>query len=128
MRQKKYPVLEWVVLLGLSVGAVAASEVIGLSQVWEDGVVYTIVLFAVILTTLSPAWRLKSFWESLALIFTGHTLVLLVVLHELSPRRHGIPMLLLIPIGTIESVFIAAILWKRMKASRSSAASGHMPD
>ena len=27
MRQKKYPVLEWVVLLGLSVGAVAGSEV-----------------------------------------------------------------------------------------------------
>jgi len=43
MRQKKYPILEWVILLGLSAGAVAASEVIGLNQLWEDGVVYTVV-------------------------------------------------------------------------------------
>jgi hypothetical protein len=60
-------------LLRLSAGAIATSELIGLNQVWEDGVVYTVVVFAAILTTLRPGWELKSFWKSLALIFTGHT-------------------------------------------------------
>ena len=118
--QKKSAILEWVIFAGLSACAVAASEVIGLKQLWEDGLVYTVVLFAAIVTSLRPAWGRKSFWTSLALIFTGHTIVLLVVLQALPPRRFGIPKLLLVPLGSIESVFIAGILWKRMKASRTS--------
>ena len=118
--QKKFAILEWVIFLGLSACAVAASEVIGLKQLWEDGVVYTVVLFAAIVTSLRPAWGRKSFWTSLALIFTGHTIVLVVVLQALPPRRFGIPKLLLIPLGAIEGVFILGILWKRMKALRTS--------
>src|SRR6266849_10754729 len=109
--QKKFAILEWAIMLGLTACAVAASEVIGLKQLWKDGVVYTVVLFAAIVTALRPAWGRKSFWESLALIFTGHTIVLLVVLQALSPRRFGIPKLLLIPLGAIEGVFIAGFLW-----------------
>jgi len=118
--QKKSTILEWVVLLGLTASAIAASEVIGLNQLWKDGVVFTVVVFAVVITGLRPAWGRKSFWSSLVLIFAGHTIVLLVVLQALPPRRFGIPKLLLVPIGGIESVFIAGILWKRMKASRTS--------
>ena len=118
--QKKSTILELVVFWGLSICAVVASEVIGLKQMWEDGVVYTVVLFAAIGTALRPAWGRKSFWTSLALIFAGHTIALLVVLQALPPRRFGIPKLLLIPVGTIEGVFITGILWKRMKALRTS--------
>jgi hypothetical protein len=118
--QKKSTILEWVIFLGLSICAVAASEVIGLKQLWEDGVVYTVVLFAAIGTALRPAWGRKSFWTSLALIFAGHTIVLLVVLQVLPPRRFGIPKLLLIPAFAIEGVFIASMLGKRMKALRTS--------
>src|SRR5437879_3506797 len=117
--QKKFAILEWVIFLGLSACAVAASEVIGLKQLWEDGVIYTVVLFAAIGTALRPAWGRKSFWTSLALIFAGHTIVLLVVLQSLPPRRFGIPKLLLLPICVIEGTFIVSILWKRMKALRS---------
>jgi hypothetical protein len=68
MEQKKFAILDWGIVLGLAACAVAASEVIGLKQVWEDGVVYTVVLFAAVLTALRPAWRRASFWSSLALI------------------------------------------------------------
>ena len=118
--QKKFAILEWVIFLGLSICAVAVSEVVGLNQLWEDAVVYTVVLFAAIGTALRPAWGRKSFWTSLALIFVGHTIVLLVVLQALPPRRFGIPKLLLVPIGSIESVFIGGMLWKRMKGLRTS--------
>jgi len=118
--QKKSTILELVIFWGLSICAVAASEVIGLNQLWKDGVVYTVVVFAVVITGLRPAWGRKSFWSSLALIFAGHTIVLLAVLQALPPRRFGIPKLLLVPIGGIESVFIAGVLWKRMKELRTS--------
>ncbi len=53
--QKKSTILEWVVLLGLTASAIAASEVIGLNQLWKDGVVFTVVVFAVVITGLRPA-------------------------------------------------------------------------
>ncbi len=118
--QKKSAILEWVILLGLTACAIAASEVIGLNQLGKDAVVFTVVVFAVVITGLRPAWGRKSFWSSLALIFAGHTIVLLAVLQALPPRRFGIPKLLLVPIGGIESVFIAGVLWKRMKELRTS--------
>jgi hypothetical protein len=118
--QKKSTILEWVILLGLTACAIVASDVFGLKQLWKDGVVYTVVVFAVVLATLRPMWGWKSFWTSLALIFTLHTIVLLLVLQALPPRRFGIPKLLLVPLGGIESVFIGGVLWKRMKALSTS--------
>ena len=93
---------------------------IGLEQTCEDGVVYTVVLFAAIGTALPPAWGHRSFWISLALIFIGHTIILLVVLQAFPPRQFGIPKLLLIPAGAIEGTFIAGTLWKRMRVLRAS--------
>jgi hypothetical protein len=118
--QKKFAILEWAIFFGLLVCAVAAVEVIGLKQPWKDGVVYTVVLFAAIVTSLRPAWSRKSFWTSLAVILAGHMIVLVVVLQSLPPRRFGIPKLMLIPVGAIEGVFILGILWKRTKALKSS--------
>ena len=118
--QKESAILEWAILLGLTACAVAFSEVTGLKQLWEDGVIYTAIVFTAVLRALRPAWGQKSFWTSLVLIFAGHMIVLLVVLQALPPRRFGIPKLLLIPLGAIEGVFILGILWKRMKALRTS--------
>jgi hypothetical protein len=113
--QEKFAVLEWAIMLGLTACAIAVSDTTGLNQLWKDGVVYTVVLFAVMGTTLRPAWGRKSFWTSLALIFAGHTIVLVMLLEALPLRRFGIPKLLLIPIAAVEGLFITGILWKRMK-------------
>ena len=118
--QKKFAILEWGIFLGLSTCAIVVSEVIGLKELWRDGVVYTVVVFAAVLTTLRPAWRRASFWSSLAFIFVFHLVVLLGVLGALPPRRFGIPKLLLIPLGAIECTLIIGLLLKRMKASRPS--------
>jgi len=116
--QKESTILEWVILLGLTACAIALCEVIGLTQMWEDCVVYTVVVFTVVLRALRSEWGQKEFWESLALVFTGHMVVVLVVLLELPPRRFGIPKLLLVPIGGMEFVFIAGIVKKRMALLR----------
>jgi hypothetical protein len=115
--QKKSAILEWAILLGLTACAIVVSEVIGLNQPWKDGVVYTVVVFAVVITALRPAWGRQSFWSSLALIFAGHMIVLLVLLEAMPSRRFG---LLLVPVGGIEGIFITAVLWGRMKAIRPS--------
>lgn len=118
--QKRFAILEWLIFWGLSACAVAVCEVIRLSELWRDAVVYTVVVFAAIVTAVRPAWGRKSFWTSLGLIFAAHMIALLAVLQMLPPRRHGFPKLLLIPIALFEGTFILGILWKRMKALRTS--------
>jgi hypothetical protein len=118
--QKKFAILEWVILLGLTACPIAPSEVIGLKPLWKDSAIHPIVVPAETVTALRPAWGRRSYWSSLAFIFAGHTTVLLVVLQALPPRRLGIPQLLLVPIGSNESAFIGGMFWKRMKAWRTS--------
>ena len=119
-RQRKTAIIDWAVLLGVCISAVAVCETVGLDPMWRDGVVYTVILFATIVSALRPAWRRKSFWTSLGLIWAGHTILLVGILQALPARRHGLPKLLLIPIALIEGSLILAILWKRMKALRLS--------
>src|SRR4051794_34525050 len=122
IRQRKSSIPEWIVFLVPSICAVVASGTVGLDHMWRDGIVYTVFLFAAIVSALRPAWRRKSFWTTLALIFAGHAILLLATLQALPPRQHGIPKLLLLPIGAVEGAFIVAILWKRMKVLRTSGA------
>jgi hypothetical protein len=53
---------------------------VGLNQLWEDGVVYTVVVFATVISVQRPAWRQTSFWTSLALILGAQTLILFILL------------------------------------------------
>jgi hypothetical protein len=107
--QKKFATLEWAVFLAFSVGTVVACELVGLNQLWEDGVVYTVVLFGAILTAIRPRVGTKIVLEASRRHF--HCTVLLsAVLHELSSRIFGVPKLLLVPIGAIEGIVIAGIL------------------
>jgi ABC-type proline/glycine betaine transport system permease subunit len=117
-RQKDFTILEWSILLGLTACAVTVSELIGLTHKWEDALVYTVVVFAVVLTVLRPVWGREGFWRSFALILTGHTVAVLMAIQVLPPWRFGIPKLLLVPVGGIEGILIAVIL-RRIVASRS---------
>jgi hypothetical protein len=78
---------------------------VGLNQLWEDGVVYTVVVFATVISVQRPAWRRTSFWTSLALILGAHTLILFSLLQMLTPNRFGMPKLLLIPLAVVEGIF-----------------------
>jgi hypothetical protein len=116
MTQRKFATLEWAVVLLPSIVVVVVVKLIGLNQLWEDGVVYTVVVFATVISVQRPAWRRTSFWKGLALILGAHTLILFSLLQMLTPNRFGMPKLLLIPLAVVEGVFILAILRKRMKA------------
>ena len=115
---RKSSILEWGILLGLTASAVAVSEVVGLTPLWRDAVAYTVILFAAILTALRPPWRQGEFWRSLAAVFAGHSIVLLLVVQVLQAfperRRHGVPKLILLPVAALEGVIVAGKLWKTM--------------
>lgn len=117
--KRKFAILEWAVVLLPSLFVVILAKVIGLNSLWKDGIVYTVVLFAAIISVERLAWRRTAFWKSLALILAAHTLILFSLLQMLTPNRFGMPKLLLIPFGLVEGVFILVIVRKRMKTLRS---------
>jgi hypothetical protein len=112
----EFTILEWLLILGVTALAIAVSELIGLPHHWKDAAVYTVVVFAVVILALRAAWDRAAFWRSLALVFAGHTIVVLVAVQALPHGRLGFPKLLLIPIGGVEGVLIAALLRRRMAA------------
>jgi len=120
---RKFRLLKAIIVFGSPACAIAVSEVMRLSPLWEDVVVYTIAVFAVVVAVLIPAWGRSAFWKRLALIFAGHVfavLGVLAVLQELPHRRFGIPKLLLIPVALVEMVVVTGMLWKKTRALRTS--------
>jgi len=85
---------------------------------WRDGLVYTVLVFATVIAVLRPAWKRGAFWKGLAVMFIGHTVILLLLLKELSPRRFGL--VEFVVVGCVEAVFIAGMLWKEMLVPKSS--------
>ena len=122
--RRKSTILDWLICLGFPLGTVAASEAIGLAPLWKDAVVYTVILFAVVLTALRPPWRQREFWQTLVGVFAAHSLVVLwvvLVLQEFPDRRRlGVPKLTLFSVLPLEALFVAGILWKRIAALKIS--------
>lgn len=110
---KGFRIWEWAAILGLAVVAVAVPQLVGLNQQWEDAIVYTVVLFAVVTLALRPAWDRRVFWESLAAIFVLHSIALVVVEHSFPSAMqgfHGFPRTI---IAIAEGLLIAGVLWRR---------------
>ena len=110
--------LEGVIVFGSTACAYAFSVVFGLTAMWEDALVYTVLVFATVIAVLRPAWKHGAFWKGLAVMFTGHTVILLLLLKELSPRRFGL--VEFVVAGCVEAVFIGGMLWKEMLVPKSS--------
>lgn len=121
-------ILDWVVCLGLPICAFAVSAVVGLVPLWQDALVYTVIVFAAILTALRPPWRQLEFWQTLGGVFAAHTLVVLwaiLVLQEFPDyRRRGVPKLTLCLVAAVEGVFIGGVLWKRIAELKTSKPQG----
>jgi hypothetical protein len=116
--RKAFSALEWIVLFGLGVVAIGATEILGLPQRREDAIVYTVLVFATVVITFRPAWGRKAFWLNLAFIFALHVIAVVVIL-QVSPGPRSLPWLLLTGIGMAESVAIGGILWNRTVNSKS---------
>jgi hypothetical protein len=109
---KGFRIWEWAALLGLAVVAEAVAQLAGLNQRWEEAIVYTVVLFAVLTLALRPAWDRKVFWASLAAIFVLHSIALVVVEYSFPSAMqgfHGFPRTI---VAMAEGLLIAGVLWR----------------
>jgi hypothetical protein len=116
--QKKFRVGEWVVIFGVGAVTVATTELLHLSPPEEHAIVYTAIIFAIVIVTLRPLWGYKTFWWGLVAIFGLHTLAMIVLeqgLPVIARGFHGIPLTIA---GMIESVLIAGALWRRSMRSK----------
>jgi ABC-type uncharacterized transport system permease subunit len=106
------------ILFGLAAAAVAISERVGLQQQWEDGVVYTVALFTVLITVLRPAWSRLHFWRNLALLFVLHVAGTVFVLSTVPLGKYGVPKLVWSIALMVEGLMLATVLWKRAASSK----------
>jgi hypothetical protein len=110
-------IIEWSVLLGLIVIAIFLTKLFALNQRWSDAVVYTVVVFTVVIEMLRPAWRRSALWRSLLLIFALHVIAILIFVQAMPRSWHGIPGLLMTVLGMTEGVLMISALWKKMGLS-----------
>lgn len=116
---KKLSIQEWVVVFGLAALAVAMTEFAGVSQKWENAIVYTVIVFTAVIIPLRPAWDRRLFWQNLVPIFVLHCLAVVVIEQSLpssSVGPHGLP---LVAAGMAEGVVIAGVLWRRSMGPNS---------
>src|ERR1035437_8223419 len=99
-------------MAGSTIAAIVIAEIVGLSPKWENACVYTVILFAVVIVALRPAWGRAIFWWRLAGVFVLHVIIMTTILEVLpatSQGLYGIPMI----VSTIaESLLIGSILWR----------------
>jgi hypothetical protein len=106
------------IVFGLLIAAIAISEGVGLQQKWEDGITYTVVLFAALIVMLRPAWGRPRFWYNVALLFVLHVVGTIFVLWSLPLGRFGVPKLFWSIALFAEGFLLLSILWKRAAGSK----------
>ena len=67
-------------VFGATACAYAFSVVFGLTAMWQDGLVYTVLVFATVIAVLRPAWKRGAFWKGVAVMFIGHVVILFLLL------------------------------------------------
>jgi peptidoglycan/LPS O-acetylase OafA/YrhL len=125
---RRFTFWQWAILFGLLSAAIVVSEVSGFKQEWEDGVVYTVVLFAVVIMALRPAWGRRRFLKNLAFLFALHVVGMIVLLSVVPLGRFGVPKLVWGMACIAEALLIASVLWKRAVRSRMSTGPRHAPE
>src|SRR6185437_15762056 len=113
-KEKDFTLWEWVILFGLAAVAVTVTDIMGLSNKWEDVVVFTVVLFTVVLLALHELWRHPAFWRTLLPIFAMHIVGFALLAQVLPLGRFGFPKLPLVASMLPEGVLIGAVLWKKV--------------
>ena len=116
---KEFTMLEWIILFAVMAAAVMATERLGLSRQWKDAVIYTVVVFTVVLVALRPAWGRSAFWQTLASVFAVHVVAVFIIIQAFPAAARGFPGLFLIIAGMAESVALGGVLWKRAVQSKS---------
>jgi hypothetical protein len=104
---------QWLAIFGTMALAIVICELVSLAAKWQDAIVYTVMVFAIVIVTLRIAWGRKVFWHSLVGVFVLHMIGVIVVVQAFPFGRFGIPKLLFLPTGMVEVLLIIAVLWRR---------------
>ncbi len=115
---KEFAVWEWAILFGVTAAAIATTDVVGLSQRWEDAVVYTVALFAIVIMALRAAWRRPGFWQNLLLVFALHVVGIAVLISVLPLGTFGVPKIFWSISLIVEALLVGSVLWKRVAAAK----------
>ena len=106
---------EWIVIFGALAAGIAITARLSIRQGVSDIVIYTIVVFTVVLLALRQAWQSLTFWTSLLIAFCFHTIAAVIVLNIGRLRNQRFTGLPLIVVGVVEGLSIAAFVWKRVR-------------
>src|SRR5437588_12054727 len=100
--RKDFTASEWGILFGVAAAAIAVTESIGMSQKWEDAIVFTTVLFTTITVVLRKLWGNRTFWRNLFLLLALHTFIVSIAVQSSTAGSTGFPKLLLILLAMCE--------------------------
>jgi hypothetical protein len=117
--RKTLSVGEWVVAFGSAALAVVIAEFFGISKKWENALVFTVIVFTMVVIVFRPAWGRKAFWSGLIAVFLLHCIVIVAVEQSMPPTSEGPHGLPLIEAGMIEGILILGGLWRRSMKSNS---------
>lgn len=119
VNRKRLSVGEWLVGGVLLVSTVAATEFLGVSQKWENAIVYTFLVFTALIIGFRPAWGRKAFWRDLALACLLHVLCIVIIYRAVPSDSEGLHGLPLVAVGMAEATLLVGVLWKRVMKSNS---------
>jgi hypothetical protein len=111
----EFGIWEWVGVCAACGAAVAITEYAGLRGKWEDVIVFTVLLFVMLILLYRPRWGTISFWWKLFLIFVLHVVATTIILQSVPIGPHGIPGLLMTVI-TMAGALVVIVLLDRKKA------------
>jgi hypothetical protein len=94
---------------------------VGLSPRWSDALIYTVIVFTVIIQMLRPAWDRPILWRSLFLILVLHVIGILIFVEAMPRSWRGIPGVLMTIMGVTEAVVVVTCLWKKTRVSERDA-------
>ncbi|HEY3973465.1 MAG TPA: hypothetical protein VGM18_10700 [Candidatus Sulfotelmatobacter sp.] len=126
-KTKKFTFWQGAIVFGLMAASIVVSESVGLTQKWEDGVVYTVTLFALVITVLRSLWGRAHFLRDLAFLFGLHIVGIIVLLSALSLGRYGVPKLIWSMALIAEGFLIISVLWRRLDKAKSQGGTRIMP-
>lgn len=117
-KSTKQAILEWTIIAGSMITAVVVAEKIGLADKWENALVYTVMVFTIVIAILRTAWGSAIFWWRIAGLFLLHVIILATITQILSPESQGLRGIPMIIAGMAETLVIGSILWKGVRAPR----------
>lgn len=106
-------VLEWMLLFGTLAVAVVTTKALHLREILADAVLYTVIVFSVVILALRAAWRRIVFWQNLIPVFMLHLIAVSVVVESFPRDSHGFSLIPFTLMAIVEALLIAGFVWRR---------------